>query len=104
MIEDTLRAIVREEIRNALKDALGERVNASDAARLTVREAAAIAKVCDKTVRKWLDARELTTFRAGHQIRIDRAELDRFMAAGPKQNGELTPEQLAQQHAKRQAR
>ena len=104
MIEDTLRAIVREEIRNALKDALGERAKTSDAARLTVQEAAALAKVCSKTVRSWLDAEELTTYRAGRQLRIDSAELERFMSNGPKQSGELTPEQLAQAHAKGQAR
>lgn len=104
MIEDTLRAIVREEIRNALKDALGERTNTSDAARLTVKEAAAIAKVCDKTVRAWLDDKELTTYRAGRQLRVDRAELETFMATGPKHKGEQTPEQLALAHAKRQAR
>ncbi|QDB99298.1 helix-turn-helix domain-containing protein [Mesorhizobium sp. 8] len=42
---------------------------------LTVKEAAAFAVVSPLTVRRWLKAGFLRTYRAGHQIRIDKAEL-----------------------------
>lgn len=48
---------------------------------LTVKEAAAFAVVSALTVRRWLKAGFLRTYRAGHQIRIDKAELIKFMSS-----------------------
>ncbi len=84
---------MRSAVREALKSDVAP---ARPADRLTVNEAAAIARVSAKTVRNWLAAGEIKTYRAGRQLRVDRADLDRFMAAGPKSKaGVETPEQLA---------
>jgi excisionase family DNA binding protein len=42
---------------------------------LTVKEAAAIAKISTQTVRRMIKRGDLKIYRAGHQIRIDRSDL-----------------------------
>ena len=102
MIEQALRSMIREEVRAAVDDALRTSVPASPTECFTVKEAAAVAKVTEKTIRNWLAAKELTTFHAGRQLRVDRRELASFMATGPKPTtGQMTPEQLAIQHLRK---
>jgi excisionase family DNA binding protein len=102
MIEQALRSMIREEVRAAVDAALQSSAPTVGTERLTVREAATVAKVSEKTIRNWLAAKQMTTLHAGRQLRVDRGELDRFMATGPKAaNGELTPEQLATQRLKK---
>jgi excisionase family DNA binding protein len=48
---------------------------------LTVREAAEYAKVSIQTVRRWIKAGYIKTYRAGRQIRIDEPDLIRFLSA-----------------------
>lgn len=95
MLEDTLRAMIREEVRTAFADVM-KTVATQSSEHLTVREAATIAKVTEKTIRNWLAGGELKTYHAGRLQRVDRAELERFMSDGPKAKAEeQTPEQLA---------
>ncbi|MCC6808233.1 MAG: helix-turn-helix domain-containing protein [Deltaproteobacteria bacterium] len=77
---------------------------ASQRACLTVNEAAELARVTPKTVRKWIAAGELRALKAGRSHRVDRDELVTFMAAGPKpKEADHTPEQLAVIHLRRQS-
>lgn len=47
---------------------------------LTIKAAAAFAVVSAITVRRWLKAGFLRSYRAGRQIRIDKAELISFLS------------------------
>ncbi|WP_137113829.1 MULTISPECIES: helix-turn-helix domain-containing protein [Mesorhizobium] len=47
---------------------------------LSITQAAAFAGVAPITVRRWVKQRLLPAYRAGHQIRIDKAELIKFMS------------------------
>lgn len=49
--------------------------------RLSVKEAAAILGVSVFTVRAWIRRRRLTFHRLGRRIVLDRADLERFLAA-----------------------
>jgi excisionase family DNA binding protein len=42
---------------------------------LTVKQAVAMAKVSDPTIRRWIASGQLPAFKLGAQVRIDRAEL-----------------------------
>lgn len=46
---------------------------------LTLREAIAFAKVSDPTIRRWIRTGVLRAYRAGRQVRIDKADLVRFL-------------------------
>ncbi len=102
MIEDELRRIVREEVTAAVRVLVpATRAQRIDN-RLSVADAAKIAKVSPATVRGWLRAGHLTTNWAGRQQRIDPAELERLMKEGPRSQVEdKTPAELAQLHLAR---
>lgn len=57
----------------------GSKVIPSPTQLLTIKDAAAFAVVSVVTVRRWLKAESLHSYRAGHQIRIDKAELVKFL-------------------------
>jgi excisionase family DNA binding protein len=46
---------------------------------LTIADAAQILRVSEKTVRRWIKARELTAAQLGHQWRIRPRDLDLFV-------------------------
>lgn len=46
---------------------------------LTVAEAAAYAKVCHHTIRRWIKSGSLVAFDSGHRIRIDRKAVVKFL-------------------------
>lgn len=48
---------------------------------LTVQEAAAYAKVSTQTVRRLIKARDLKSYRIGHQIRIDESDLVHYLSS-----------------------
>jgi excisionase family DNA binding protein len=48
---------------------------------LQVDEVAALIKVSNKTVRRWIAANELAVVRLGRSVRVSEAELERFVAA-----------------------
>ena len=47
---------------------------------LRVRDAAQILDVCQRTIWRLLDSNELTRIRVGKLVRIERAELEQFIA------------------------
>ena len=46
---------------------------------LTIRDAMAFAKVSDATIRRWIRRKELPAHKAGGQVRIDKADLVKFL-------------------------
>ncbi len=46
---------------------------------LTVKESAAFVKVAEITIRRWLGAKLIPHFKAGKQIRINKADLVAFL-------------------------
>ncbi|NDR55681.1 MULTISPECIES: helix-turn-helix domain-containing protein [Aliiruegeria] len=48
---------------------------------LTVKEVAALFRICPKTVRRWIDAGELAATKPGGHWRIARADLKALAAA-----------------------
>jgi excisionase family DNA binding protein len=57
----------------------GPRNNATERL-LTIKEAAELCRVSEKTVRRWINARELTAARLGAQWRIRPKDLELFIA------------------------
>lgn len=45
----------------------------------TIRNIAQALGVCTKTIRNWIDRRELRAYRAGRQIRISEADFQSFL-------------------------
>lgn len=85
--EDTLRAIVREELRTAL----AELQSAQPAPRLELLLVADVARACKvapKTVTGWISSGRLAARKAGRKWVVLPADLERFLARQPS-----TPEQ-----------
>ncbi len=57
----------------------GPRNNATERL-LTIKEAAELCRVSEKTVRRWINAREFTAARLGAQWRIRPKDLELFIA------------------------
>lgn len=56
---------------------------------LTVKEAMAFAKASDATIRRWIRSKQLRAYKAGGQVRIDKADLVKFLQPwAPKQTCE----------------
>jgi excisionase family DNA binding protein len=51
----------------------------ADSRLLTVKEVAEICGVSPKTVRRWIDARELRVHRLGRQLRVSSEDLAAFL-------------------------
>jgi excisionase family DNA binding protein len=89
--ESYVRGLVRDTVRNVMREELSARRNALPASSaedpyLSVTKAARVADVAPGTIRAWIRAGRLTAKHAGRVLRISRAELDRFMrneAVGP---------------------
>lgn len=98
LIRDTVRAVLREELRSALAEfkarAPGEY--------LTVAQAAEVAQVAPDTVLRWLGNARLKGSRAGARWRVRRDEIDRFLSE-PQKSG-LTPEEAAARALARHSR
>lgn len=58
---------------------MNDKSNTLSARLLTVREIAAYCQVNDKTVRRWIEAKELAAFKLGRQWRIEEKDLRRFL-------------------------
>jgi excisionase family DNA binding protein len=52
---------------------------------MTVDEAARVARVSTKAVRRWISERKLVALRAGRAVRVRRSDLNRFMRERPAQ-------------------
>jgi excisionase family DNA binding protein len=86
-IEDTIRQVVREEVRAALEEhiprhALNEPKSAPSTL-LTVEQVAERCHATPKTVRGWIRDRHLPARKAGgRRYLVDLADLERFLVAG----------------------
>jgi excisionase family DNA binding protein len=84
-LEDSVRAVVREEMKRVLREELRaaiEELRATPNAQsefLSVKEAAKLTRVSEATVREWM-TRGLTRYGQGHVVRICRAELLLFLS------------------------
>lgn len=108
MIDQALRLMLRDEIREAMADerrAIIEAVVAEvrrlqEVDLLTTAEAAAIARVKTKTIRRWVDEGKLSRVHAGSDLRIHRGELLSFLGCSTqsdevKEDGPLTDDDVA---------
>ena len=80
--EETIRAIVREEIERAMRGRQLSAVPAIPPEYLTVQEAANLAKVRPETVREWVNSGELPRHGAGKVMRVRRDQFEVFLATG----------------------
>ncbi len=86
-LEESVRAVVREEMKRVLREELRaviEQLRAAPNAAnefLSVKEAAELTRVSEATVREWM-TRGLKRYGQGHVVRIHRAELLLFLSAG----------------------
>lgn len=97
LVKESVRQVVREEIRAALKEALGDVGRAlapRDDGYLSVEKAAEFAEVHADTIRGWVKAGRLPEHRAGRELRIRRDELHRFLDVAANDD-RPTPEQEA---------
>lgn len=79
-LEDSLRQIVREELRDALRDLKGSRAEGrSGAELLSIAQCVALTGYSAGTIRKWRAEDRFTKYGQGRTIRIDKAELLRLM-------------------------
>jgi len=95
VLDDAMRATVREELRDVLRQelraALTELRPASVSASgdapsdsyLSLAEAAALARVSKNTLRAWIKDGKLPRRMAGRELRVRRDELHRLLAAEP---------------------
>ena len=88
-LDDALRELVRDELRNVLRSELpalltgcgGAAIQGQDTPRyLTTDETAKIANVNPETVREWVRAGTLHEHRAGRLLRIRLDELERYLS------------------------
>ena len=89
-LDETLRAIVRDVVRDEIRAAFEER-SAVDARRnvgqdagtgyLSIARAASFADVAPGTLRRWIRSGRLPARRAGRVYRIERAALVAFLAS-----------------------
>ena len=90
MLRAALRDVIREEVRTIVREELASALASvpqaadSDGAKLYVSmdEAAEIANVSARTVRRWVQTRELPATEIGRVVRIRRAVLEDFLARG----------------------
>lgn len=91
----TLEKHIEEIVRRVIREELGERKTADDF--LTVKEAAVVLDVSQKTVRRWIDDGSLPSYGEGRLIRVKRSEAERrLLPRGAKAPPELSPEELAE--------
>lgn len=85
-LEDTLRVIVREELRSVVADFLAKQTPPPPTGTqyLTLKEAAAYARVSKGTVREWIRRGQLRRYGdSPRTLVVSRAELDRVLAPKP---------------------
>jgi len=85
--EETLRAIVPEELKDVLRTDLlsqlvGDRRCAEEDRYLSLQGAGEFIDIHPDTIRKWIKEGRLHSYRAGRELRVLRSELCRFLEAG----------------------
>lgn len=83
-LEDQIRRIVREELQRASADHVDY---------LTTRDAAAVAKVAEGTIRRWIRSGRLPTHRAGRVMRVRRTDLVELLKRS--ESPGMSPEAMA---------
>lgn len=81
-IEETIRLVVREEVRSAMRELLAE-ARAAPAGnpdeKLTKAEAAALAGASLSTVQRWISSGELPVEKKNRHIRVRRGDLEALL-------------------------
>lgn len=101
MTQESPDALLAAAIRQLVQAEVASQVAAALAARpsdlMTTAEAARHAKVSPATVRRWITAGKLTEHRAGREVRIARADLEKLLHRGTRRTAAVrrTPEQIA---------
>lgn len=104
-LEDTIRSVVRAEVRAAFTELCDVFAKRPDRDRyLSVAKAAEHAEVHPDTVRAWLKARELPVHHAGRELRVKLSELEAFLAGRGRASERTTPEEEAEALPTRQKR
>lgn len=80
-MEDTLRILVREEVRSAVREVVATLRPAGESPLMTVREAASFARVAEPTVRSWIQQGKLNRYGTKGALRIKRDELERLLTS-----------------------
>lgn len=90
LVDDSLRQLVRDTVREVLREELAALTRRNtgpplggDESFLSVAKAARVADVAPGTIRAWIRAGRLTAQRAGRVLRISRRELAQFMTGAP---------------------
>jgi excisionase family DNA binding protein len=90
IVDDSLRQLVRETVRDVLREELATLTRRNtrpplggDDGFLSVTKAARLADVAPGTIRAWIRAGRLTAQHAGRVLRISRRELAQFMTGAP---------------------
>jgi excisionase family DNA binding protein len=79
-VEQSLRAFVAEVVRDELKKQRAE--SARPDTFLSTAEAAELARVHQKTIRRWIKTGRLEALNAGRERRVRRADLEQLLKAG----------------------
>lgn len=99
--EETLRAIIREELKSVLRSDLLARLaehrctTQEEDGYLAIQKAADFADVHSDTIRAWIKAGRLRGYRAGRELRVLRSELRRFLETGDSAEQRETAEEEA---------
>lgn len=80
MLDEALRAVVRSEMQNVLREELRAQLVAAPRAQraeageglLSIAQAAAYAGVHERTIRGWVSAGRLRRYKAGRLLRVER--------------------------------
>lgn len=88
-LRELIRNIVRDEVRRAVAE-LAPRDEY-----LSTEAASALASVHPDTVRRWIREGKLGEHRAGRELRIGRADLERLLRTGGRRTEDLSPEEMA---------
>ncbi|CAN5178707.1 hypothetical protein BH11MYX1_BH11MYX1_04460 [soil metagenome] len=87
-IGDMVRRIVREELAAVVTKPAAEY--------LSTAEAAELARVAPGTIRRWIREQRIEQHRAGREVRVKRADLEKLLRTKrPANDDGLTPEQQA---------
>jgi excisionase family DNA binding protein len=96
---NAFRALLLDVVREVIREELGARPSTSDEY-LSVARAAEVADVSAGTIRTWMCEGRLTRFRAGRELRVRRADLERLLR-GEAPGTEASPEEAAEAYFKR---
>lgn len=91
--EAAFRALLLEVMREVIREELGPRRSISDEY-LSVGRAAAVAEVTPGTIRLWMNEGKLGRHRAGRELRVKRADLERLLR-GEAPSTDPSPEERA---------